>query len=165
MKRNSLRSRRPSGFTLLEMVIVLGIIGMIMGGVAIFAFGALSDSKKQTAAKDIANQLANLFGKRFLVDVPFERLQHYPRYLQAVEERLLQLEQNPLRDRQRQTEVEDWWRRYVEAMEAGSEYDEAMDAYRWLVHEFRVSRFAQRLGTAEKVSPKRLAEAWRTTGC
>jgi hypothetical protein len=28
-----------------------------------------------------------------------------------------------------------------------------------------VSLFAQRLGTAEKVSAKRLAEAWRATGC
>ena len=93
------------------------------------------------------------------------RLQHYPRYLRAVEERLAQLELNPLRDRQRQAEVEPWWQRYCEALAAGKDYDEAMDAFRWLLHEFRVSLFAQRLGTAVKVSPKRLAEAWRAIGC
>ena len=36
-------SRRSSGFTLLEMVIVLGIIAMIMGG-AIFTMSKISDS-------------------------------------------------------------------------------------------------------------------------
>ena len=117
------------------------------------------------AFEDLSAQLEDLIYPGFLAELDTGRLQHYPRYLQAVEERLLQLEQNPLRDRQRQAEVEGWWRRYVEALEAGAEYDEAMNAYRWLLHEFRVSWFAQRLGTAEKVSPKRLAEAWRATGC
>ena len=41
----------------------------------------------------------------------------------------------------------------------------APDRYRWLVEEYRVSVFAQKLGTAEKVSDKRLAEAWRSVGC
>jgi ATP-dependent helicase HrpA len=40
-----------------------------------------------------------------------------------------------------------------------------MDRYRWLIEEFRVSIFAQPLGTAEKVSEKRLADAWAATGC
>ncbi|MBT4097462.1 MAG: DUF3418 domain-containing protein, partial [Gemmatimonadetes bacterium] len=31
-----------------------------------------------------------------------------------------------------------------------------IDAYRWLLEEFRVSIFAQELGTAQKVSVKRL---------
>jgi ATP-dependent helicase HrpA len=122
-------------------------------------------SKWPQAFEDLSSQLGDLVYPGFLAELETGRLRHYPRYLQAIEERLIQLEQNPLRDRQRQAEVEGWWRRYVEALEAGSEYDEAMNAYRWLVHEFRVSRFAQRLGTAEKVSPKRLAEAWRATGC
>jgi ATP-dependent helicase HrpA len=78
---------------------------------------------------------------------------------------LTQLQLDPLRDSRRQAEVEPWWRRYVEALEAGRDYDEAMDRFRWLLHEFRVSVFAQRLGTAEKVSQRRLADAWRATGC
>ena len=32
--------------------------------------------------------------------------------------------------------------------------------FRWLVEEYRVQVFAQQLGTAEKVSKKRLEEAW-----
>jgi ATP-dependent helicase HrpA len=117
------------------------------------------------AFEDLSSQLEDLIYPGFLAELETGRLQHYPRYLRAIEDRLVQLEQNPLRDRQRQAEVQGWWRHYLEALEAGCEYDEAMNAYRWLLHEFRVSWFAQRLGTAEKVSPKRLAEAWRATGC
>jgi ATP-dependent helicase HrpA len=50
-------------------------------------------------------------------------------------------------------------------LEAGCVYDEAMDAFRWMLEEYRVSLFAQRLGTAERVSGKRLAESWKKTGC
>jgi ATP-dependent helicase HrpA len=85
--------------------------------------------------------------------------------LRAISERLLQLRQNPLRDSQRQDQVEPWWHHYLEALAGGNDYDESMDSFRWLLHEFRVSLFAQPLGTAVKVSPKRLAEAWRATGC
>ena len=42
--------RRRAGFTLLEMVIVLGIIAMIMGG-AIFAMRGISSQAKPTQAK------------------------------------------------------------------------------------------------------------------
>jgi len=39
--------------------------------------------------------------------------------------------------------------------------DEALDEFRWLLEEYRVSVFAQSLGTAVKVSEKRLAAAWK----
>ncbi|MES2997261.1 MAG: type II secretion system major pseudopilin GspG [Verrucomicrobiota bacterium] len=63
MKQNSpLSRRRPSrGFTLLEMVIVLGIIAMIMGG-AIFAMKGIGDAAKLRQAeadfKSLASALA-----------------------------------------------------------------------------------------------------------
>jgi general secretion pathway protein G len=44
------RTHRSSGFTLLEMVIVLGIIAMIMGG-AIFAMRGIATGVKPTQAK------------------------------------------------------------------------------------------------------------------
>ena len=120
--------------------------------------------RQPAACEDLDDQLRDLVYPGFLAELECGRLAHYARYLKAVEERLEQLELNPLRDLQRQKEVEPWWRRYQEALASGAEYDEAMDRYRWLLHEFRVSVFAQRLGTAAKVSPKRLAEAWQATG-
>jgi ATP-dependent helicase HrpA len=121
--------------------------------------------RRQPAAReDLDAQLHDLVYPGFLAELECGRLAHYARYLKAVEERLEQLELNPLRDLQRLKEVEPWWRRYLDALASGAEYDEAMDRYRWLLHEFRVSVFAQRLGTAVKVSPQRLAEAWAATG-
>jgi ATP-dependent helicase HrpA len=117
------------------------------------------------AFDDLHSQLQDLVYPHFLAELEGGRLQHYPRYLQAIEERLAQLELNPSRDRQRQSEVETWWQKYCDALATGRDYDEALDAFRWLLHEFRISLFAQRLGTAEKVSAKRLADAWRRTGC
>jgi len=56
MKTNnsSVKVRRRRGFTLLEMVIVLGIIAMIMGG-AIFAMRGISGQAKPTQAKTDIN--------------------------------------------------------------------------------------------------------------
>ena len=51
--------------------------------------------------------------------------------------------------------------RVVDLLEQGQEYDEAVDEYRWLLEEFRVSLFAQQLGTRAKVSIKRLQDAWK----
>ncbi|MDT8321481.1 MAG: DUF3418 domain-containing protein, partial [Xanthomonadales bacterium] len=64
-------------------------------------------------------------------------------------------------DAERQALVEPWWRRYLELLEIGRLYDADMDRFRWLLEEYRVSLFAQRLGTAGKVSAKRLASAWK----
>lgn len=46
-------ARSTRGMTLIEILVVLAIIGLIMGGVAIVAFNAFDDAKTKTAAKDI----------------------------------------------------------------------------------------------------------------
>jgi ATP-dependent helicase HrpA len=109
-------------------------------------------------------QLDDLVYPGFLADLEPGRLLHYPRYLHGIEERLNQLEQDPNRDLQRQARIQPWWDRYTEALEDGALYDEQLDSFRWLLEEFRVSLFAQRLGTDGKVSEKRLAQAWSKTG-
>ena len=47
------------------------------------------------AVKDIEVQVARLMGKRFVAATPFERLQHYPRYLKAAALRLDKLKSDP----------------------------------------------------------------------
>ncbi len=39
-------------------------------------------------------------------------------------------------------------------------HDPALDHYRWMLEEYRVSLFAQRLGTSLPVSAKRLDQQW-----
>jgi ATP-dependent helicase HrpA len=56
-------------------------------------------------------------------------------------------------------EIDPFWQRYLNLLEDGRDYDQAMDDYRWLMEEFRVSLFAQQLGTRTKVSVQRLKKA------
>ena len=58
-------------------------------------------------------------------------------------------------------QVSPYWEQYLELLQDGHEYDDAVDNYRWLIEEFRVSLFAQQLGTASKVSVQRLKHAWK----
>ena len=118
-------------------------------------------SRYPEAAADLCAQLNDLVYAGFLAQLAPGRLDHYPRYLAAMEERLRILPENPLRDRQRMDSVMPWWTRYLDRLESAGVYDEVLDQYRWLIEEYRVSLFAQRLGTEGKVSGKRLAAAWQ----
>ncbi|MGD8681687.1 MAG: ATP-dependent RNA helicase HrpA, partial [Lysobacterales bacterium] len=145
------RTRTRLGRTFTQLAGQLNEILPLYGALAAKARGRLQRSHPAAAA-DLSAQLDDLVYPGFLAELEPGRLQHYPRYLKAVEERLQQLDLNPARDAQRMALVEPWWRRYTEALEAGCVYSEAMDDFRWLLAEYRVSLFAQRLGTAEKVS-------------
>ncbi|MEJ2385487.1 MAG: ATP-dependent RNA helicase HrpA [Xanthomonadales bacterium] len=136
----------------------------VYGRIAPRVYGKLERQRPDVFA-DISSELEDMLYPGFLAELWPGRLEHYPRYLRAVEERLLALDQDPGRDAGRMQLVAPWWQRYQDALAAGNVYDEAMDRYRWLIEEYRVSIFAQPLGTAEKVSEKRLAAAWAKTGC
>ena len=154
----------PEPRNCLERASVLNDVLALYARLSLKVYGDMQ-SRRAEVFEDLSSQMEDLVYPGFLVDLEPGRLEHYPRYLQAVEERLDQLEQNPARDGQRMARVEPWWRRYRDGLEKGCVYDEVMDEFRWLVEEYRVSLFAQRLGTAERVSEKRLAEAWKKTGC
>ncbi len=111
--------------------------------------------------EDIQEQIADLVYPGFLAELEPGYLQHFPRYLAAIEERLQQAADNPQRDLQRLREIRPFQKNYQQRLESGADYDATLDAYRWLLAEYRVSVFAQRLGTATKVSPKRLQQAWQ----
>ncbi|MBS3747948.1 MAG: ATP-dependent RNA helicase HrpA [Wenzhouxiangellaceae bacterium] len=113
-----------------------------------------------SAQDDIESQLHDLLYADFVADIHTDRLAQYPRYLEAVDKRLDALELDPRRDVQRQAEIEPWWQTYLDHLAEGKPYTPELDDYRWLVEEYRVQIFAQQLGTAEKVSKKRLEQAW-----
>ena len=108
---------------------------------------------------DMRSQLDDMLYDGFLHELPPERLEHYPRYLEAMRIRLESIEKDPNRDAERMAQVEPFWHQYLQLLEQGRDYDEAMDEYRWLMEEFRVSLFAQQLGTRAKVSVQRLRKA------
>ena len=75
--------------------------------------------------------------------------------------RLESVEKDPHRDAARSKEIAPFWHQYLKLLEEGRDYDEKVDEYRWLMEEFRVSLFAQQLGTRAKVSVQRLRKAWK----
>ncbi len=113
-----------------------------------------------TPVADARSQLDDLMYAGFLDDIEEDRLKHYPRYLEALARRLEALEHDPVRDQQRMEQVAPWWQRYLDHLAEGGWYTPELDAFRWLIEEYRVQLFAQQLGTAEKVSPARIRAAW-----
>ena len=112
---------------------------------------------------DIEAQLKRLLGKNFVVDTPFERLQHFPRYLKAIGVRLDKLKANPTRDAQAMADYAKLWanyeRRALQLAKMGTS-DPQVEQFRWLLEELRVGLFAQELRTPVPVSVKRLEKQW-----
>ena len=110
----------------------------------------------------LAEDLAALLPPDFPATTPFPRLAQLPRYLQAMKVRADRWRQNPARDGERARRLAPYvravaaWRRA-----AGPTAD--VDRLRWLVEEFRVSLFAQELGTVEPVSAVRLERELRAS--
>lgn len=111
------------------------------------------------AVRDINEQLEYLIYPGFVSEISMAALQHYPRYLKAIEKRLEKLANDPARDRQPAARIASWWQDYLKLASAYAAQDnepEALTQYRWLIEEYRVSLFAQELKTAQPVSPERL---------
>ncbi|MFT3870251.1 MAG: DUF3418 domain-containing protein [Nibricoccus sp.] len=96
-------------------------------------------------------ELATLLGPDFLATTPYEQLAHFPRYLKAMRLRADRWRQNPAKDEERAKQLAPYMKAANELRtRAGAE------AFFWMVQEFRVSLFAQELGTAEAVSAVKL---------
>ena len=107
----------------------------------------------------IKSHLATLIHPHFLQQTPTEWLPELPRYLHAAEKRLEKLQQNPQADRQRAQQLAPHWDPFEGRI--GENHSAAFTEYRWMVEEFRVSLFAQELGTKKPVSADRLKRLWR----
>ena len=97
--------------------------------------------------------------KNFLQTVPFERLSQWPRYLKAILIRADRALVNPVKDAEKARMLQP----YVDALlklaadkDLSAEARRALVEYRWMLEEFKVSTYAQELGTAQPVSAKKL---------
>lgn len=120
------------------------------------------------ACEDVREQLGRLLPERAFSSRGWDRLRQLSRYLDAARLRLEKLAGGGLaRDTQRWRELEPRWRRWVELdgvladLPRSAPVRVELERYRWMVEEFRVSLFAQELGTAGKVSAQRLDTQWR----
>ena len=112
-----------------------------------------------SALNDAKGQLAGLVYPGFVSATGLEQLRHLPRYLNGIGQRMAALPTNPARDRAWMTQVETATAMYTDAggripLAPGS--PPSLVHARWMLEEFRVSLFAQSLGTAETVSVQRI---------
>ncbi|MFT0867391.1 ATP-dependent RNA helicase HrpA [Pseudomonas sp. CAM1A] len=121
------------------------------------------DLSQAVALNDIKQQLANLVYPGFVRETPGTWFKELPRYLKAVELRLEKLGSQVQKDRVWSGELANCWAQYQARADKHAQEgkrDEQLTLYRWLLEEYRVSLFAQQLGTKVPVSDKRLSKQW-----
>jgi ATP-dependent helicase HrpA len=109
----------------------------------------------------LARDLATLLPKRFLDFIPFEQLPEIPRYLKAISIRAERAALNPAKDAERQKQVQPFieaWQQWAAKRPTDPAELSALREFRWLLEEFKVSLFAQELGTKKPVSARRLED-------
>lgn len=121
------------------------------------------DLAQAMALNDIKLQLSHLVYPGFVRETPAEWLREVPRYLKAIEQRFDKIAAQLQRDRVWTAELSAAWEQY-QARAAKHAQEGKRDAelvlYRWMLEEYRVSLFAQQLGTRMAVSDKRLSKQW-----
>ena len=114
------------------------------------------------ARTEMAAQLARLVHPGFVGEVGVARLRHYRRYLAALEQRRSRLADDVPRDRDLSARVADLQAAFdhqVAALPEGQPPPEHLRRVRWLLEEYRVSLWAQQLGTDGSVSDQRIRKA------
>jgi HrpA-like RNA helicase len=123
---------------------------------------SLPGFKAHTAAtQDLKAQCEKLLHKEFIAKTPYERLQHLPRYLKAMNVRLEKLRADPARDARQFAQMQalqQAWQRKLAAQQG--QVDSKVEEFGWMLQELRVSLFAQELKTPVIVSVKRLQKMW-----
>ena len=123
--------------------------------------GNPSNRAVRTLCAHIRADLEALMPEDFLERYDQARLAQIPRYLKAMEIRAERGANDPGRDRTKMEQAEVFikdYNRIALSSHASEEKREALDAYRWMIEEFKVSLLAQELKTAFPVSKKRLTE-------
>ncbi len=117
------------------------------------------------SAADIRAQLARLLAPGWLARTPWERVQHFPRYLKAAAMRVDKMRTDPQREARLAAELaalEQPFRRELGVRAKNGAVSAEFEQFGWLLEELRVSLFAQELKTPVPVSVKRLAKLWQT---
>jgi ATP-dependent helicase HrpA len=121
---------------------------------------------------DVERQLAGLTPPNFLWYTPWEWLREYPRYLEAIRHRIGRWQGGGIAvDTQAMAKLHQYEEFFFKELRRTTRYGLAtsisgtggqlwplgpLAKLRWMIEEYRVSLFAQQLGTRESVSPKRL---------
>jgi len=112
---------------------------------------------------DIEQQLDALLCVNFVSDTPSDWFAQYPRYIKAIRHRLERFSGQVAKDSQYiaiLSNLSEPLTALVNVRPGVLQLCDDVCQYRWLLEEFRVSLFAQNLGTRRAVSEKRLKQQW-----
>ena len=114
--------------------------------------------------RDVESQTQLLVHKNCFSQTPWEYLVQLPRYLKALRLRVEKQPAAPERDGKNAASVGVLWQKWQDKInalnQANVDIPQALQDYRWLIEELRVSLFAQELKTPFPVSIKRLEKIW-----
>ena len=124
----------------------------------------LKKSEFSAAQADITAQIQGLLDPGFMIMNPAYWLEQYPRYAKALLHRVQRLNGQTEKDHKSLSLLQPSLTRLSEATvdyPGLAALSPPALQYRWMLEEFRVSLFAQQLGTRLPVSAKRLDEQWQ----
>jgi ATP-dependent helicase HrpA len=119
------------------------------------------------ALADAREQLSALLPSGFVSATGVDRLRHLVRYVKGIAARISKLPTDVARDRVWMRDVAAATERYTSAggrLPLPADAPEHLARARWLLEEYRISLFAQHLGTAETVSLQRITKALASVG-
>lgn len=162
--------RSPEEFAGLRDTLVPKVAGEVRRSIvaiapALVSYERVADELNEwegPAIDDMRAELNFLLPPKALIVHGINHLKHLPRYLQAMNLRLEEMNRDPDKDAARQDEVDTvltHLRKVLAAKPKGAEKTRPVKEIYWMIEEFRVSLFAQRLGTAQPVSRKRIMRA------
>ncbi len=115
------------------------------------------------ALDDVRTQLAHLAPPDWFLATPRDRLKQLPRYCKAIRVRLDRLPNGPQKDQSKAAAVLPYWKQWLDGkanLAKRGVSPEAIDAFHWLIEEWRIATFAPEIGPTVSLSAKKLDEAW-----
>ncbi|MFP8965432.1 ATP-dependent RNA helicase HrpA [Pokkaliibacter sp. CJK22405] len=112
---------------------------------------------------DMKAQLENLVFKGFVSATPLRFLRRMPVYMKGIEVRIERFQNHLGKEQAVSQELQQFWLQYAERKKAHEKHgiiDPALEEFRWMLEEYRISLFAQQLGTLQPISAKRLTKQW-----
>lgn len=122
----------------------------------------LSDQLDEDSYNDMIEQLDDLIYDGFLQVASEADLGNYARYLTGLRFRLETALHSPQKEHDKLMELQTINQPFQSLCETAEVFAESHQAFLMLLQEYRVSLFAQHLGTQQKVSAKRLKQAFKS---
>jgi ATP-dependent helicase HrpA len=113
--------------------------------------------------QDLQHQIKHLFTKQFIAETPPEWFKRLPAYSAAILLRLDKIAELSKRSADEIVFLKNAYQKYEKSFNALNQYGlstRAIQRYRWLLEEYRLSVFAQSIRTTEPISRKRLEKVW-----